>query len=259
MTSAAESFALTLARASRQANRFLRSRQLDRASRDDVIAAAMLWCWENRDNYSLTATLEIWFLGAVRNAYRDYLRGEARDGATEIVQDMGAPDDTSVRAQALQAVEKIQQRVATMPEVQQKIAALILKQWTHNEIREELNVANAQIPEVRRKLAPLMRLIPDTPDTRWIIRSAVTPAAISSDDASDQLSSIDREIEALEFAPPQGKDCPPCWLCKWYQGFLPGDRKSVRMEISEAEVRDAVRDTEAEKIRIAQEVRDGNI
>jgi hypothetical protein len=59
--------------------------------------------------------------------------------------------------------------------------------------------------------------------------------------------------------PKHGKDCIPCWLCKWYEGYMPAERKSVRMEIKEPEVHDAIAATEAEKVRIAQEVRDGNL
>jgi DNA-directed RNA polymerase specialized sigma24 family protein len=255
MTNAAEIFALQLSRASLRANRFLRARNLSREDRNDVVAAAMLWCWENRDNYSLTVTLELWFLGAVRDAYKAWMRGEMRE-ATEIVEDMGAPDDTSVRAQALQAIEKIQRRVAEMPEIEQRIAALIMRQWTQDEIRTELKIDINLIPEVRRKLAPFAKLIPDTPDTRWMIRKAVSR---DSDEASGELSGIDKEIASLDFPPPAGKECPPCWRCKWFEGYMPGSNKVVRMEIVERNVKAAVLKTERRKKHIAKEVRDGNL
>jgi hypothetical protein len=38
---------------------------------------------------------------------------------------------------------------------------------------------------------------------------------------------------------------------------MPDGKRSVRMEIEDAEVREAVKNTEARKIEIAQQVRDG--
>jgi hypothetical protein len=71
------------------------------------------------------------------------------------------------------------------------------------------------------------------------------------------LSWIDKEIERLDFPPPSGKECPPCWRCRWYDGFMPGTSKTVRMPITEPAVKQAVMETEARKIDIAQQVRDG--
>ena len=65
------------------------------------------------------------------------------------------------------------------------------------------------------------------------------------------------ELEQLDFAPPAGKDCPPCWRCMWFEGFMPDGKRSTRMGIEDAEVREAVQSTEARKIEIAQRVRSG--
>src|SRR5580700_3930930 len=110
---------------------------------------------------------------------------------------------------------------------------------------------------IKRRIWKMRDQIPASAHVNTILRRAVTPPAISSDDASDKLAPIDKEIEALEFAPPQGKECPPCHYCKWFEGYMPGERRLVRMEIHEPEVKRAVKNTEARKLEIAQAVRDG--
>jgi RNA polymerase sigma factor (sigma-70 family) len=251
MTSAAESFAVILARASRQAMRFLRSRQLHREARDDVIAAAMLWCWENQNNSSLTATLEQWFMGAIRNAYRDYLRGEIRNGTTEIVENMGAKDDPEYSVMLQDAIKTM---VSNMDEIDRAIVQLTLGGKDQREVSQALAM---DVVTIKRRIWKMRDQIPASAHVNTILRRAVTPPAISSDDASDKLAPIDKEIEALEFAPPQGKECPPCHYCKWFEGYMPGERRLVRMEIHEPEVKRAVKNTEARKLEIAQAVRDG--
>ena len=71
------------------------------------------------------------------------------------------------------------------------------------------------------------------------------------------MSDIDRKIEQLDFAPAHGKDCPPCWRCMWFEGFLPLGKRDTRMDIADDEVRAAVSSTEGQKILIAQQVRGG--
>lgn len=259
MSSAAETFTVTLARASRQANRFLRSRRLDKAARDDVIAAAVLWCWENRDNYSLTATLEVWFLGAVRNAYRDYRRGEMRDGVTEIVENMGAKDDPAYNVMLQDAVKTM---VTNMDEIDRAIVRLTLDGKSQREVREALGLGHATI---ERRLAKMRDQIPESAHVNVILRRVVTPPLASDDGphlSDDGVSNthqplIDKEIEALDFPPPAGKECPPCFYCKWFEGYMPSTRKSVRMPITERSVKAAVLWTERRKKHIAQKVRDG--
>jgi RNA polymerase sigma factor (sigma-70 family) len=252
MTSAAESFAVTLARASRQAMRFLRSRQLHREARNDVIAAAVLWCWENQDNYSLTATLEQWFMGAIRNAYRDYLRGEIRNGTTEIVENMGAKDDPEYNVMLQDAVKTM---VSNMDEIDRAIVQLTLGGKDQREVSQALTM---DVVTIKRRIWKMRDQIPASAHVNTILRRAVTPAAQDMAESSvDHQPAIDKEIAALEFAPPQGKECPPCHYCKWFEGYMPGERRLVRMEIHEPEVKRAVKNTEARKLEIAQAVRDG--
>jgi RNA polymerase sigma factor (sigma-70 family) len=260
MNSAAEAFALQLSRASRQAMRFLRSRQLSKDARDDVIASAMLWCWENRDNYSLTTTLETWFVNAVRDAYRAYLRGE-RHGATEIVQEMGAKDDPEYNVVLQDAVRTLS---SNMDEIDRAIVQLRLDDKTHKQIAMQMSLS---VPTIERRLSKLRSQIPASAHVNMILRRVVTPPTTNNYDGDETTteqgrkeaypSHIDKEIAALDFPPPSGKECPPCWRCKYFEGYLPGEHRSVRMPIQESEVREAVLNTEIRKIEIAQEVRDG--
>lgn len=67
-----------LARSSRVAIRFLRKRGLSLHDRQDILHDALLWCLEHKDNYSLTTTLETWFINAVRDAYKRLKRHRER-------------------------------------------------------------------------------------------------------------------------------------------------------------------------------------
>jgi RNA polymerase sigma factor (sigma-70 family) len=253
MNSATETFAVTLARASKQAMRFLRARGLTKDARDDVIAAAMLWCWENQNNYSLTATLEVWFLGAMRNAYRDYLRGEIRNGTTEIVENMGAKDDPEYNVVLQDAVATL---AKNMDEIDRAIVQLTLNGKNQREVREALSV---DARTIERRLAKMREQIPASAHVNTILRRIVTPPTPESDELDvNYKPQIDKEIEALEFVPPQGKECPPCWRCKWFEGYMPGKgNRYYRFNLNEVDVSEAVAKTEREKVRIAQEVRNG--
>jgi DNA-directed RNA polymerase specialized sigma24 family protein len=70
-----------LARASKKAQRYLRRYKLSRADREDILQDALLWCWEHRDNYSLTTSLDTWFVNAVRHSYERWLRIEKRESS----------------------------------------------------------------------------------------------------------------------------------------------------------------------------------
>jgi DNA-directed RNA polymerase specialized sigma24 family protein len=253
MTSAGEVFVLQLARASRRANLFLRARGLRSHDRDDVIAAAILWCWENRHNYSLTTTLDTWFMNSIKDAFKDWARGEARNTTAQL-SDIPTADITLAAAEAKSAAEAL---IRALPPDYKRVAKMLMEGRSRSEM-EAQGLSKRTIDEARSRIKQLRRLMPDTHEFQ---RSLWVRPSVSSDDANDQLAPIDREIEALELenSPAHGKDCPPCWRCKWFEGYMPAKRRSLRMEIVEPEVKAAVANTEAEKIRIAQEVRDGNL
>ena len=248
---AAEIFTMQLARAAaKQANKFLRARGLQKADRDDVISAAMLWCWDNRGNYSLTTTLETWFMGAIRNAYQDLRRSELPT-SEESLDNMSGVDDPTYDIVAAESSAKV--LINALTPVDKEIALLIMKGFTREEMMDK-GISHDAIYQARSRIRQLRRLIPEDTRSKRLIQTA---AAASSDDAGDQLSEIDMELEQLEFAPPAGKDCPPCWRCMWFEGFMPAGKRDTRMTIEDAEVREAVKATEARKIEIAQQVRDG--
>jgi DNA-directed RNA polymerase specialized sigma24 family protein len=246
---AAEIFTMQLARgAAKQANKFLSARGLQKSDRDDVIAAAMLWCWEHRDNYSLTTTLETWFMNAIRDAYKD-LRRDALPTADESLDNMGGSDETYNRAAAESSAKAL---IGALTQSHKAVAVLTMRGYTREEMIEK-GMSKRTIDEAHQRIRQLRRLLPDVEGVRLIART--TP--VSSDDADDKLAGIDVALEQLDFAPPAGKDCPPCWRCQWYYGFLPSGKRDTRMDIDDREVREAVKVTEARKIEIAQQVRDG--
>jgi hypothetical protein len=240
---ASEVFTTQLARAAgRQADRFLKARGLQVADRDDIVGAAMLWCWENRDNYSLTTTLETWFMNAVRNAYQDLRRNELPT-STESIDDIVGEDTTYDIAAAESSAKAL---LDALTPVDKEIAWLIMQGYTRVEMMEK-GVPHDAIYQARARIKQLRRLIPDDKVVRSSLRTA---PSVESDN-------IDVPIEQLDFPPHHGKDCPPCYRCMWFEGFMPADKRSTRMDIEDAEVREAVKVTESRKIEIAQQVRDG--
>jgi DNA-directed RNA polymerase specialized sigma24 family protein len=248
--SASEVFTVQLARAAaKQANKFLTARGLPKSDRDDVIAAAMLWCWENRDNYSLTTTLETWFMNAIRDAYKDLKRG-ALPISDESIENMGGRDDTFNRAAAESSARAL---ADALTPAHRTVASLMARGYTRAAMIE-MGVSKRSFDEAQQRIRQLRKLLPDVDGARYLAR---TPPSASSDDADDKISEIDVALEQLDFAPPAGKDCPPCWRCQWYYGFLPSGKRDTRMDIEDVEVREAVKNTEARKIEIAQQVRSG--
>ena len=248
--SAAEVFITQLARASaKQANGFLRARGLQSSDRDDVISAAMLWCWTNRNNYSLTTTLETWFMNAVRDAYKSLQRGEL-PLSDESIENLGGADVTYNIVEAESSVAAIS---AGLTRTERRIAVMTMEGYTKADMLDR-GVREIDIRDARSTIKRMRELLPDESNYRILIR---TPSATSSDDLEDSPSSIDIELEQLDFAPPAGKDCPPCWRCCYFLGFLPDGKRSTRMDIVDPEVLEAVSNTEARKIAIAEAVRSG--
>ncbi len=249
--SASEVFTMQLARAAgRQANKFLHRQGLQKADRDDVISAAMLWCWENRANYSLTTTLETWFMYAVRHSL-DSWRAQELPPSYESLGGIGGEDTTYNIVEAESSANAL---LSALTPTDREIALLTMQGYTRPELRER-GYSTRAVHAAHRRIKQLRRLLPDERVARNIF--ARTAQQASSDDASDRLSEIDMALEKLEFAPPAGKDCPPCWRCMWFEGFMPVGKRDTRMVIEDAEVREAVKNTEARKIKIAQRVRDG--
>lgn len=258
MTSAVETFVVALSRASKKANRYLA--RLQPADRDDIIAAALAWCWEHRTEYSLDVSLDKWFVGAVRNARREFFKAEARARAPDVLAAMqsGLGDDPAAQVEAVQAAELL---AASLTPGEIEVAVLTAEGFTERQIRRKLG---RRIDDDRKQLRRLAGLVPDVVDRGRILRDvrARTSAATTSDEQhqTSKQPGIDRAIEQLDFPPPAGTaDCPICWRCCWYRGYLPGDHKSVRLVVSDPEAREAVSNTEKRKIAIATAVRNDSL
>jgi hypothetical protein len=257
MVEAEEIFTMQLARAAgKTANKFLHARGLQKSDRNDVISAALLWCWENRAKYSLTTTLETWFMNAVRDAYKNLTRAEL-PGSEESIGALTGGDDTHNIASAESSLSAL---LGALTPVDKEIALLTMQGVTYREIWKNFGHPKKVIDDAHARIKQLRRLIPER-ELRYAVRSGVTPRGMNLDELDESeahMSSIDIEIEQLDFAPPAGKECPPCWKCMWFEGFMPAGKRETRMDISDIEVREAVQNTEARKIEIAQRVRSGN-
>lgn len=245
MTSAGEIFVVQLARASRKANRLVR--YLPEADRDDIIAAALLWCWEHRESHSLTTSLDTWFINAVRDAYKKWTRGEQHSGA-ESLRDIPTGDTTLATVEAHEVATKL---AAALPAAYREVARLHVYGYSRAEM-ETRGITKATIDAARARIRQLRRLLPEEHQYRRVI---LTTAYGDSDSAAFPRSAIDQEIEQLEAMPRHGADCPPCWKCKWFEGYLPGAHKRLGMAIQEPEVKEAVASIERRKVEIAKSVR----
>jgi DNA-directed RNA polymerase specialized sigma24 family protein len=246
--SVAEIFTMQLARAAgKSAHRFLRSRGLQAADRDDVIGAAMLWCWENRESYSLTTTLETWFMNAVRDAYKD-LKRNTLPTSDESLEGLGGGDETYDRAAAESSARAL---IGALTQTHKTVAVLTMRGYTRAEMIEK-GISKRSIDEAHQRIKQLRRLLPDKEGERMIAR---TLAPVSSDEADDRLTGIDVEMERLEAPPPAGRECPPCIHCNWWE-FQYQPAKSPQVEVTaDAEVLEAQREILKRKIEISQQVR----
>jgi len=257
MTTAAEVFVVQLARASRKAKRLIR--YLPRDDRDDILASALLWCWEHRDSYSLTTSLDTWFVNVVKNEYARWRRGELRNGAG-VLDDIPTDDTTSAAAEALEAMDKL---IAALTPADKAVAQQLMLGRTRVEMMRD-GLSHDQIYGARQRIKQLRRLIPNEREFKRVIRAG--HPELNSDSVGTDIvngynsnSRIDHEIGQLEAMPRHGADCPPCWKCKWFEGYLPGAHKRVGMAIQEPEVAAAVAANEARKQEIAKRVRAGTI
>jgi DNA-directed RNA polymerase specialized sigma24 family protein len=257
VSSAVETFVVALSRASKKANRYLA--RLQPADRDDIIASALAWCWEHRTEYPLDVSLDNWFVGAVRNAKRAFFTAEGRTAAADSLAEMqsGPGDDPAVQVEAMQAAEQL---AASLSPGEMEVAVLTAQGYSRKDIERKLG---RRVQDERKQLRKFAGLVPDVADRGRIlrdVRARTVPAADSDEHRqTSKQPSIDRAIEQLDFPPPEMADCPPCWRCKYFDGYLPGLHKSVRLIISEPEVRQAVAVTEVRKIDIATRVRDGEV
>lgn len=244
----AELFVTLLARASRQAGRMVQG--YSKADRDDITANAIAWCWENRDHYNPAVPVSIWFRGAMRHARDNWRRHEARH-AQEVLADIPVSDSTMAHVENLDAARKI---LAAVPKDHREVVAMLAEGYTKKEIQKQ-GFTRVIVDSAIGRMAQLKRMVPDIQEVRRVVRTA--KRQLHDESESNGGSRIDRDIAQLDAMPQKGKDCPPCWRCKWYDGYLPKGRLSTRMKITEPAVQAAVADVEARKITIASAVRAG--
>ncbi len=246
--SASEIFTMQLARgAAKTADRFLRSRGLQKSDRDDVIADAMLWCWTNRASFSLTTTLETWFMNAVRDAYKALKRNELPSAEESLEGISGGADETYEISAAESSAKALID--ALTPEYRE-----VAIQTMHGCTQEEMmasGIPHHVIQAARSRIKQLRKLLPDLPKSRLIARIKVQ----TSDNAEDKRAGIDMELENNLDTPPQhGKECKPCIHCNWWE-FSYQEAKSPQVAVTaDQEVLAAQRAILARKIEISSKV-----
>lgn len=234
MPTAAESFVIELARVSKRGSRYLRG--LQRVDREDVIAAAVLACWEDKESFDpAVESLSDWFAVHLKAARRSF-NGEQH--AVEELNERLSVDEPERAAETQQAVEKLADELT--PD-ERKVAALLAKGYTLKAIAAELTtVSRLDLRQMSRKLKRLRDLLPERPIDR------PAPVQVTS---MRGMAPIDHEIEKMLRRPASGRaDCPVCWRCSWYMGLVPGNYKPTKL--ADPDVQAAVQATEARKIKI---------
>jgi DNA-directed RNA polymerase specialized sigma24 family protein len=235
--------------AAKTADRFLRARGLQKSDRDDVIADAMLWCWTNRASYSLTTTLETWFMNAVRDAYKALKRNELPSAEESLEGISGGTDETYEIAAAESSARAL---IDALTPAHKKVAVLTMQGYTREEILEvDRDISKRQVDEAHQRIRQLRKLLPDLPKSRLAARIRAT----SSDNADDKKAGIDMELENNLDAPPQhGKECKPCIHCNWWE-FSYQEATSPQVAVTaDQEVLAAQRAILARKIEISSKV-----
>lgn len=191
MTSPGETFVVELGRAAARGRRLIRN--LQRADKDDILAAAVLWCWENRDTYTGDMPLDIWFATSVKRALRVWRNGEIH-AASVYMADIPVPNETEARAAVDSAARELARLIT--PE-QRRIAILQAKGYTAREIMEKLNVDIDKVRSTRSVLRKLQELIPDAYQVTKVLRAELKQP---SDDKPSTFvkPTIDQELERLD-------------------------------------------------------------
>lgn len=240
MTSAADTFVIALGRASKRANRHLRG--LQAADRDDVTAAAIATCWEQRESFDAgKISLDDWFSQHVRNARRDFQR-QYRHVSSADLAELVAPDDPAREAEVYEVAEVLADTLGSADKG--AIAGMIMANYTVKEICAATGKSTPVVRAYIERLRRLRDMLPDEAQPRQYF-----PA--KQEEGERGLAAIDHEIEKMLRRPKTERaDCVVCWKCCYFLGLLPKRYSPDR--IIEEEVRCAVHATEARKIEIAK-------
>ena len=204
MSGPGQEFVRTVASASRSANRFLHARGLQAEDRNDILAEALAWCWQNRDNYSLTTSLETWFVNAVRDAYKAWMRYETREAA-EAISDIPTGDTTLSSAEAYSSARALWR---ALPAEYRRVTVLEEAGYTRAEM-EGRGITRRTIDEARARIAQLRKLLPDPYEYTRVLR-AYNPNWGSHEEIASNLpvANIDTEIERWYMGKPGGSTEP---------------------------------------------------
>jgi hypothetical protein len=248
MGSPVESFVIALARASKRGSYHLRG--LHGADKDDVIATALMWCWERRAKYDPQYTVEEWFDMMLRDARQKWLRwarfqkrDEGLTTASEFNEQMAEhlPDPTAEAAEAQSAARELMAMLE--PDEREQISGIV-------------RGSREPTPVLARKLQKLRKLLPEVADRRKVLRSLRVESDAVVDAPAPQ---IDKELAQIGAMPRHPHaDCPVCWRCKWFDALLPGAYSQVRTVVDQ-EIQEAIWATETRKLFIAQGLRDGTL
>jgi len=241
VTSAVETFALQLARASKRGSRHLRG--LNAADRDDVIASAVLWCFEHRAEFDPSKrALDDWFASRLKAARRQSRQPQARGQLEALI----AQEDTERAAEARTSLERLTRELT---DTEQAIAMKLGEGLSVNVVTDMLGASRGTVRGLQRRLRRMRELLPSE-------RPMLTLAAPAPEEQDDKPPApIDRALQTMLGGPQLGKECPPCWRCMWFYGLLPEPTHWHPSQIVDDEVRAAVRATERRKIEIANHVR----
>ncbi len=238
--SAVETFVLQLARVAKRGSWHLRG--LGAADRDDVVAAALLWCWEHRAEFDQhVMPLDKWFAERLKAARRQRRRPPAASSLHALVAD----DDTERHAAARAAVEWLERSLTSQD---RSIAHALGKGLSIRATADRVGVSKDAVHEFRKRIRKVRDLLPGE-------RIMLTPQRPMSDEDWREATAIDHALAALISGPRIGKECPPCWRCCWFLGFIPDPKTYQPTTLADDEVQTAVRATERRKIEIANEIR----
>ena len=231
----AETFVIALSRASKRGARYLRG--LKTQDRDDVIATAVLDCWERREQYNPNVSLDDWFMEALKVARQAVKRGN-RTTSVQLSAEMAGPDDVAASVEAEDAARALLKELTPR---EKRVITLRVNGLTTAEILQRVsNVEPADIYRLNCKLKELRNLIPDGHSIERLVRQRRD---------RDDVPAIDQDIERLDFAPQNEKDCIPCWKCMWWTGMTPAKYRPTKL--ADPELQEAVQRTEVRKILIA--------
>lgn len=195
--------------------------------------------------YDPSVPLEDWFIEALKEARHLFKRGEHAT-SKELNFEMAVPDDTSIRAESLEAATII---IAAFTDREHSLLTDLMGGASWREVIRTHHASSQEVGHVTRKLAHLRELLPERRSLQRVVRR-------STADVSMAEPEIDRQIAQLDLPPPIGKECPPCFRCRWFDGFLSATYEP-KSTVEEPEIQQAIWNTEAAKLRIAAEIQAG--